>query len=345
MSVATSRAVENFSRLTGATLELSGGDAAFGWITEVQRCGGFFTTFAEIAALCDLAVFIGSDRLFDAYPLLPEALWPTQHRPTRILLVGKFGTHTAASLAARLEPATNVAGPLVESVDIDADALARFFRCDSTLTPLAIGHGPALQQLSYAIAQAHSRTLILSPPHIDAAYSQLLYTALLNYVLLKASERSTAILPLGGAATTLQQTLTWRTGWPGRIHYSESAASYDPRLHRRQSAESTVTARGLEIYISELNSPADPTLTRSARSHLQHVNRIFIGCYPTELRPEDIVVPVSRIGIEHGGTMFRSDSAVAFYCPQTADAAPVTARGILQGMPAPATATNKPRRP
>lgn len=323
LGVSAARALHQFCASTGATLELGGGSAAFDWITAVQRNGGFLTTFAEVSERCDLTIVLGGDQLFEQYPRLPESLWPGETRPATIVLLGQFSGDVAAHLERRLNDQRQPC--VVARVEASPSETCRTLRRLATAPAAAKAIGNSPEQylpLTVGLQASQSRAIILSPTACKSLGGQV-FAAAIEFALHQSIERSTAILPLGGTSTTLQQTSTWLTGWPGRIHFDASDARYDPRLLGRTPIGEPDE---LEIHVSETNCSVGDFSGEESR----RLKRIYVGCHPSEPRGSDVVLPVSRIGIEASGTLFRSDAAVAVRCPATTPREVPTATQFLQ---------------
>jgi formylmethanofuran dehydrogenase subunit B len=122
-------------------------------------------------------------------------------------------------------------------------------------------------------------------------------------IKLNAKTRSSG-LPLGGSEGdySVNQASTWTSGYPTRNRFARKFPEYDPYQFSSEKMLANGEADVL-LWISTLNPDKTPPATKAPSIVIGHANMT--------VKDADVFIPVGTPGIDHKGTMFRTDSSVS----------------------------------
>jgi formylmethanofuran dehydrogenase subunit B len=144
-----------------------------------------------------------------------------------------------------------------------------------------------------------------TPATLDFDHAELTIQNITGLIAtLNATTRSSG-LPLGGSDgdSSADQVSAWISGYPVRNSYMRGYPEYDPQRFSTAQQLENGEADAL-LWISTFNPERLPPPT--------DIPTVVIGHANMQLATEPAVfIPVGTPGIDHSGTMFRIDSAVA----------------------------------
>lgn len=297
--VAGARALYELAARCGAIVDHLHGDALAASTLALQDRGSFFTTLSEVRSRADLLVVFGCE---------PSRRYPRFYERA----LGGIGRSVSLSfLACEVDPAARTLPTAsVESVLEDADPFDVLAQWSALIDGHAIGND-ALSALADRVAAARYTVFVYEPSALPGPHAALLIEALNRIV--KAVNRTTRAgsLALTGddGALTVNQAVTWLSGFPLRTHVSMTAPlDHDPYRYRTDALLEHGEADALLWVASFGPEPLPSALSDDVPAivlgHPALAESLGKRAAPT------VFIPVATPGIDSGGHLFRIDATV-----------------------------------
>lgn len=286
----------------GAILDHQHGRATGSGVRVLQTRGQTTTTLGEVRNRADLVVMVGTSINEDFYGFARRCL-----RPDDALVPERLARREILHLG----PASKAP----KQTGVDAQLLAcgedRLLEVINTVRALRAGRPTRAKgrhlKLATALAErveAADYTVFVWAPGQLGTNSDLTIEALADLIADINRVRRAAGLALGGndGAQSVLATAAWHTGYPLQLSYAGDTIDYDPLRYdtARLLAAGTVD---LLLWLSSFNPVAPPKTD---------VPLIVLGLPGTPLRAErSVFLPVGTPGLDHGGSLMRTDGVVA----------------------------------
>lgn len=299
--VAGARAAVALAERAGGVLDHAAAPGLFANLRAMQDGGWITATLAEVRNRADLVVFLGTDgdqvapRLHERCIAPPASLF-TDPAARRLVHVGdgirpaSGGAHLPCPQD-RLGEVVGVLQALLDGRELRATAVAG--------TPVA-----RWRELAEQLAAARYAVLVWAAGALPGPHADLVVGAIAG--LLRTLNRTTRAvgLPLAGPDNVIgvNQVVAWQTGVPLRTSLATGAPDHDSSAWTTATLLADGTA-DLLLWISSFRPEPPPptdlptiTLVRPA------------GSLP---RPVDVLIPVATPGLDHPGSVYRTDGVVA----------------------------------
>jgi formylmethanofuran dehydrogenase subunit B len=270
-------------------------------VRAMQDGGWVTTTLAEIRNRADLVVFIGTDGAALAPRLGERCLAPgatlfADELRRRVVLVGVESAlyPDAARIACppeRLAEAVGVLAALLDGGRLRGDVLAG--------TPVAVW-----RDLADELAAARYPVLVWAAGELPGRHGDLVVGAIAR-LLRSLNHKSRAVgLPLAGLDNIIgaNQVMAWQTGVTLRCSLASGSPEQDPD----RWSTATLLAGGavdLLLWISSFRGEPPPV------TGLPTIALARPGGSP--LPAAEVVIPVGTPGLDHAGSVYRTDGVVA----------------------------------
>ncbi|MDR5754386.1 MULTISPECIES: formylmethanofuran dehydrogenase [unclassified Caballeronia] len=317
--VAGARALYELAAREGAVLDHLHGDALAASTLALQDRGAFFTTLSEVRSRADLMVVFACE---------PARRYPRFYERA---LGGVERDVAACFVACSVDPAA-AALPHVSTDSILADADP--FDLLAQWSALIEGRGIAerdVSALADRVAAARYTVFVYEPAALPQPHAALLIEALNRIV--KAVNRTTRAggLALGGddGALTVNQAMTWLSGFPLRTHVSMTAPlDYDPYRYRTETLLADGEADAL-LWIASFGPQPLPASLADDVPAIVLGHPALAGMLGKRSAPT-VFIPVATPGIDSGGHLFRIDATVVAPLQPARRAALPTVAAIAQ---------------
>lgn len=328
------RAALRLAERTGGTIDHAGGQALLANLRVLQAGGQVMATLSEVRNRADLIVFFGTDaglmpRFFERIAWPPARL-PGTAEGRRLVFIGD---------GLDLEAARAPDGALPWHVPCAPEALAEAAAC---LRALATGRLrgdakaasfdlAALARLAAALKEARYAILAWAPGSLPPADAELIISALSELLkemnqagdpdLAQPINRALG-LALGGPGngTGVNQVLAWSWGTPLRSSVATGAPVYDSDGLAGEALLSSGRADAL-VWIGGLTDRAPPATDVPT-----------VALVPPAVGPlpkARVMIPVGTPGLDHAGTIFRTDGVVALPLRQLRAGGPPSAAHMI----------------
>lgn len=306
------------------------GDAMDNNFRVLQTRGWMTTTLTEVRNRADLILFAGTDarnhsRFYD------RAVWPGdtlfEPRPSqrRLVYLGS-GLKTGGGHASRDRKARHIKCP-PEALGEAAGAINAVLHDQPLRNAVATIKPDVITALAEQLKQARYSVIVWAPGELPTEHGEAIIESLCNLVQsLNKTTRSSGFI-LGGpdGATTAASVTAWQTGYPLRVSFAGGYPHYDPAAYRTQTLLEDAAVDAL-VWLSTLNAarkaPADDELPCVI---LADSNRVFT-------REPDVFIPVGTPGMDHAGTLIRTDSVVSLPVRQLRDSQRPSAAAVLEAI-------------
>lgn len=279
------RALMQLADKTNATLDHMHSESTVRNTLALQNSGWQTTTLTEVKNRADLILAVGTDIVSSHPRFLEKLVWNTDSlfnkAKPEVIYLGQDSTDLPATL--------NALNALANGKKLHTDSVA----------------GTAVQQLREILdkVKAAQYTVVVwsasSLKHEHAELTVQSITRLINK--LNETTRVAGLhLNSGDGDTSVNNTSTWLSGYATRSRLSNGKAEYDAFQFstKKQLAECDAL-----LWVSTFNAYTPPATD---------VPTIVIGHPDTKFdKAPNVFIPVGLPGLDHAGTMFRMDSAVA----------------------------------
>lgn len=283
------RAVLGLAQKTGAILDHMHSESTVRNTLALQNSGWQTTTLTEIKNRADVILAIGTD-IVSSHPRFLEKLVQNRNslfdkaHPEVIYL----GNETPKELPQILNALNALAaGKKIMTEEVGGISVA------------------SLKTLLQKLSSAQYVVLVWSASKFSGEHAELTIQSITR--LIKKLNETTRVvgLPLnsGDGDTTVNSTCTWNTGFASNIRFKRN---HQPTVEFKPyefSGNKSLSYSDAMIWISSFNAHSPPNTTLPTIV-LGHPNTQF------ERMPE-VFIPIGIPGLDHTGTLFRMDSAVA----------------------------------
>jgi formylmethanofuran dehydrogenase subunit B len=286
------RAIIQLAEKTNATLDHMHSEATVRNTRTLQNTGWQTTTLTEIKNHADLVIAIGTD-IISSYPRFLEKVIENKNslfreKPTQIeyLLTQRDNNQ---SLANDLPNLINALNALALNKPLHTEAIAGI--SISTLTALIT----KIKAAKYCV-------IIWSASQFNFPHAELSIQSIARLITTLNLKTRVAGFPLdsGDGDTSVNNVSTWLTGFATRNRVIHHQAHYD---NHQFSTKNLLETSDVLVWFSSFH-PHSPPKTNSPVVVIGHPNTTFN-------QTPAVFIPVGIPGLDHKGTMFRMDSAVA----------------------------------
>ncbi len=307
----------------------------------LQTRGGMMTTLAEVKNRADTIIFIGNNVTGD-YPrfierfintpyslfvgqICPEQIWTPEGRPKgarpgwrtsknrKLAYLGRPGTQELNEF--------NDHAPVVVSGHGDeiADnlALLRTKLADEQLSDyqtIPAAKNRKLNQVAGIIRDADYGVLVWCPAALPQDHADLIISSILDLARDLNTRQRFAGLSLSGSngAASFQSVATWQTGFPTDVNFRSGCPS---------GIDTDLSAVDSLLWISTFTDDTPPALD---------VPTIILSPYRTGATDADVYIPVGIPGIDHTGSLFRTDNIINMPLKQVRDSGSRSAAWVIR---------------
>jgi formylmethanofuran dehydrogenase subunit B len=308
------RAVVRLAEATGAVLDHAHGSGLGANLAAVQTGGWVTATLAEARNRPDLVLLVGGDGSATAPRLLERVL-----RPPRTLDADGPPARRIIQLGG--EPS---AWPDIEHIACPPERLlSEIGLLRALVAGRTLDATPALVELAAALREAAYALIVWSAGALPAAEASVAHLAELTKSL-NAKGRA-AGLPLAAADNVIgaNQVATWQTGVPLPQSLMAGIPDHDPARWR---ADALLARHGADalLWISTFADLEPPATTAPT------VVLARPGFAPS--RPAAVLIPVGTPGLDHAGSLYRTDGVVAMPLRRLRAGGLPTAAEVLAGI-------------
>lgn len=324
------RAALALAERVGGVVDHLGGDGLFANLLAMQAGGWVTGTVAEVRNRADLVLLVGTDaaggvgRFFERVVWPPATLEPEVRAARRVVFLGD-GLDPAMGIGPAGRPAEHVPCPPARLHEVVAvlRALVEGRRLEAATVagvPLA-----TLRDLADRLTNSRYAAIVWATGELPGRHRDLVVGTLAE--LLKGlNARTRAVgLPLAGPdnGVGVNNVAAWTTGVPLRTAFADGTPDYDPHAWSSAALLTSGAADALLWVTSFRDVPPPPTT----------VPTIVLARPGMPLDPPPVVaIPVGTPGLDHAGSVYRTDSVVALPLRQLRDSGLPTVAGVLDAI-------------
>lgn len=296
------RAVLALAEWTGGIVDHAGSTGLIANLRTMQDGGWVTTTLAEIRNRADLVLFVGTDASALAPRFVERCLAP------RDTLFGPI-ERELVYLGDGLQPAERLDAAAVSVVPCPPERLSGTL---AALRALSAGARPArgdapptpLEELALKLRRARYPVIVWAAAALPGRHADLIVGTLAGLIKELNSQGRCAGLPLSGPNNVVgvNQVCAWQTGVPLRTSFAAGVPDHDPVRWSVEAVLRDGAADALVWIASLCHLPLPPTVPPT-------VALIRAGDPPPPAA--EVVIPVGQPGLDHAGSLYRTDSVVA----------------------------------
>jgi formylmethanofuran dehydrogenase subunit B len=283
------RAILNLAQKTGAILDHMHSAATVCNTLALQHSGWQTTTLTEIKNRADVILAIGTD-IVSSHPRFLEKLVHNtdslfEKATPEILYLGKDNPDELPQLLNMLNALA--LGKAIHATHVGSTTVA------------------SLQAILEKLTAAQYGVIVWSASKLNHAHAELTVESITRLIRTLNETTRIAGLPLnsGDGDTTINNTSTWNTGFASNVRFiRKNTPEVEFKPDAYSGAKALAYADAL-LWISSFNA-IPPLTTVLPTIVIGHPNTAF-------QQAPDVFIPVGIPGLDHSGTMFRLDSAVA----------------------------------
>lgn len=309
----------------GAIVDHMHGAAAMSNALVLQSRGWMQTTLTELRNRADLVVFVGTDAQ-EGYPRFYErCIWPqnslftSRLKNRQIIYIGdSLRTGKGISPSGRRPHVIGCAGhEIAETLGVlHALQRGREPAAGNVLTPRRLA---SLRKVLQRLRAARYGVFVWSAGELDPGHGELVVHSICELVVALNETTRFAGLALGGSdgGASCTNVTAWQTGYPGCVNYADGAPRFDPDLHGTKTVLQSGAADAL-LWVSSFETDARLPVSTVPTIALTRPSRRIA-------RSAEVYIPVGAPGIDHAGSLFRTDAVVSLPLRglRTASALPV----------------------
>lgn len=303
------RSVMALAEKTGATLDHMHSESTVRNTLTMQNSGWQTTTLTEVKNRADLIVAIGTDIVTSHPRFFEKLVWNADHlfnkATPQVIFLAAIGNTSAGTSPDGRAPTVVTAQtadlPAIMSA-LNALALNKTLVADD----IAGVSLPILQGVLEKIKAAKYAVIVWSVGDLKIAHAELTVQSITQLVATLNENTRVTGLPLnsGDGDTSINNASAWLSGYPTRNHFNVHQRggefSYDSYHFSTQQQLNNCDAL---LWISTFNAFAPPAGV-TPTIVIGHPDMRFT-------QAPDVFIPVGIPGLDHAGTMFRMDSAIA----------------------------------
>jgi formylmethanofuran dehydrogenase subunit B len=304
--VAGCRAAIALAEACGAAMDHVHGEAALRNLRVLQSRGWMQTTLAEVKNRADVLLLVGTTaaenypRFFERFVWNRDSLSGTARKRRTILFLGEAGRLPRRG---RVDAIRCANAHIPEALALLRAAIhGRPPRPDRQLTPRRLA---AAERFGKVLKAARYGVIAWAPAELDPDNADLVVRALCDMVVdLNAHTRFSGLSLAGNdGGATFQNVSAWQSGFPLRVGYAGGDPVYEPLLH----GSATMLRHGAADAVLWLNS-----LNPDLRPPAGGVPTIAVARPSRRLAHDaEVYIPVATPGLDHAGTLFRTDGVVS----------------------------------
>ena len=283
----------------------------------LQTRGGIMTTLAEVKNRADTIIFIGNNvtgdypRFIERFINTPWSLFAGQNR--KLAYLGRPGTQELNEFS---DHAPVVVSGLSDEI-ADNLALLRARLADEQLSDyqtVPAAKNRKLNQVAGMIRDAQYGVLVWCPAALPQDHADLIIRSILDLALDLNTRQRFAGLSLSGSngGASFQSVATWQTGFPTDVNFRSGCPS---------GIDTDLSAVDSLLWISTFADDNPPALD---------VPTIILSPYRTGAADTDVYIPVGIPGIDHAGSLFRTDNIINMPLKQVRDSGSRSAARIIR---------------
>jgi formylmethanofuran dehydrogenase subunit B len=277
----------------------------------LQNSGWLTTTLTEVRNRVDLLVVVGTDitsyasRFFEREIWNTETIYDQDTSKREVVYLGGRDLDTSAGVS-----------PDGRQPDVLPCDLERLPEVVGALRALVIGkqlHATEiagipvaeLEKLMQRMLAAKYAVIAWSSSSLNIPHAELTVQNVTELVVALNKTTRAAGLAVGGSDgdTSANYVSAWISGYPMRTSYTRGYPEYDPYLYSADKMLENGEADAL-FWISSFNPERTPPAA--------NIPTVVFGHADMQLAQEpEVFIPVGTPGIDHKGTIFRSDGVVA----------------------------------
>ena len=310
------RAALQLAEKTDAALLHSQESQSLHNLKALQARGGITATLAEVKNRADVIIFIGNNvcgnypRFIERFINTPHTLFAGQHR--KLAYLGRPG-RTELNGCDGHEPVviSGQGDEIAENL-----ALLRALLSDGQL--LDFGNIPAakarkLEQVADLLRDAKYGVLVWNPAALPEDQADMVIGSAQDLLRDLNAKQRFAGLSLGGSdgGASWQSVATWQTGFPAAVDFNGGRPS-GGGVHPAD-VDSL-------LWISGFTEAAPPAL---------EVPTVILSPYRAGASDADVYIPTGVPGIDHAGTLFRTDGVISLPLKKLRESGAPTAAAVI----------------
>jgi formylmethanofuran dehydrogenase subunit B len=305
------RAVMNLAESSQATIDHMNSKSSMRNLQVLQNSGWLTTTLTEVRNRVDLLVVVGTDitsyasRFFEREIWNSETIYDQDTSKREVVYLGGRDLDTSAGISPD--------GRRPDVLPCDLECLPEVV---GALRALVIGkklHASEvagipvveLEKLTQRMLAAKYTVVAWSSSSLNIPHAELTVQNVTELVVALNKTTRAAGLAVGGSDgdTSANYVSAWISGYPMRTSYMRGHPEYDPYLYSTDRMLESGEADAL-FWISTFNPERMPPTA--------NIPTVVFGHADMQLAQEpEVFIPVGTPGIDHKGTIFRSDGVVA----------------------------------
>lgn len=316
--VAGMRAILALAERTGGVVDHAGSRGVLANLRAMQDGGWVTATLAEVRNRADLVLFVGTDTRATAPRFVERCLEPRQtlFGPIERELI-YLGEGLATAGGARTLPC-----PTDRLAEVVGALRALVAGCGLTSTQVAGLPIADLRSVADRLQAARYAVVIWAAPELPGSQPDLLTGTLAGLTRELNAKGRCAGLPLAGANNIIgvNQVCAWQTGVPLRASFATGAPDHDPVRWETQALLAADSVDCLVWLTSLRDQPLPATAAPTIALH---------GAGQALSRAVEVAIAVGTPGLDHDGSIYRSDGVVSLPLRQLRDAGLPSAADVL----------------
>ena len=310
------RAALRLAEKTDAALLHSQESQSLHNLKALQARGGITATLAEVKNRADVIILIGNNvcgnypRFIERFINTPHSLFAGQHR--KLAYLGRPG-RTELNGCDGHEPVviSGQGDEIAENLALLRARLADRQLPDFRKVPAAKTR--KLKQVAGMIRDAQYGVLVWNPAALPQDQADLVISSAQDLLRELNGRQRFAGLCLGGSngGASWQSVATWQTGFPSAVDFNGGCPSGDG-IH-------TADVDSL-LWISGFTEAAPPAL---------EVPTVILSPYRAGASDADVYLPTGVPGIDHAGTLFRTDGVISLPLRKLRDSGAQSAAEVI----------------
>jgi len=305
------RAIMSLADRAGATLDHMNSNSTIRNTLVLQNSGWQVCTLTEVRNRVDLLVIVGTDivslfpRFFERHVWNEQSMFGQDTAAREVVYLGGRDIDTTPGISpkgvqpgilpcdiARLPEVVAALHALVSGKKLLAENIAGIATGD-------------LQKLADRLLAAKYSVIAWSAAALDFPHAELTVQNITGLVVKLNNTTRSSGLPLGGneGDISANQVSTWISGYPVRNSFMRTYPEYDP-YHFATARQLDSNEADALLWVSSFNPKRLPPSCKVPSVVIGHAN-MTLAAEP------DVFIPVGTPGIDHKGTMFRSDNVVS----------------------------------
>jgi len=305
------RTIMSVADRAGATLDHMNSNGTIRNTLVVQNSGWQVCTLTEVRNRVDLLLIVGTDvvslfpRFFERNVWNTESMFGQETATREVVYLGGRNIDTAPGISPKgVQPTVLPCDP--EHLPEVTAALRALVGGKKLLAQEVAGIAVSdLEKLAERLHAAKYSVVAWSAAALNFPHAELTVQNITELVVKLNNTTRSSGLPLGGSEgdTSANQVSTWISGYPVRNSFMRTYPEYDPHHFSATQQIASGEADAL-IWVSTFNPEHLPPSIKAPTVIIGHANM------KPAVEP-DVFIPVGTPGIDHKGTMFRSDNVVS----------------------------------